>query len=140
MLALIDGHVDPLHPILREPDEMQEWLTSISDLLGLHRLSEPVVWRYPERLGEGTSGLTGIVPLMESHAIITTYPEFNAVLTDIFSCRDFDEDALISYYKGQGFDCAARVYVARGVSGGELTLCQLRGLGQGCAPHDEHGH
>jgi S-adenosylmethionine decarboxylase proenzyme len=49
---------------------------------GMTPLSEPVLHRFPG------GGLTGFLPLAESHIAFHTYPEFGYLAADIFTCGD----------------------------------------------------
>ena len=51
-------------------------------------LSAPVLHRFPPREGHPAGGLTGFLPLAESHIAFHTYPEYGYLAADIFTCGD----------------------------------------------------
>ena len=44
-------------------------------------------------------GVSGFVMLYESHISLHTWPEENYVAMDLYSCKDFDDKAIVKYLK-----------------------------------------
>ncbi len=44
-------------------------------------------------------GVSGFIMLYESHISLHTWPEEGYVAMDVYSCKDFDEKAIIKYLK-----------------------------------------
>lgn len=64
-------------------------LTGAACAAGMTPLSEPVLHRFPARAeGQATGGVTGFLPLAESHIAFHTYPEYGYLAADIFTCGD----------------------------------------------------
>lgn len=79
-----------------------KWLLNKQDLLtlleeALDRFNftriQSMSYQFP---GEG-SGFTAIVLLSESHASIHTYPEYQYLALDIFSCGNQDPELVLNY-------------------------------------------
>jgi len=54
---------------------------------------------YLKARDDGTAGCSGIAVLLESHPTIHTRPEDNFFSFDIYTCTNFDADALIAKIK-----------------------------------------
>ncbi|MDX1932998.1 MAG: adenosylmethionine decarboxylase [Capsulimonadales bacterium] len=61
-------------------ERLRRTLIEAAETAGLTCLSDPVVYRFPN------GGLTGFVPLAESHIAFHTYPERGFVAADVFTC------------------------------------------------------
>lgn len=70
---------------LNDPETIADLLLAAADAASLHPLAEPTVYRYPGQ------GLTGFLPIRESHVAIHTYPEFGYAAADIVSCGIADQ-------------------------------------------------
>jgi S-adenosylmethionine decarboxylase len=86
--ALIDFH-DVLPERLADADLLGTALTRAARAAGMTPLSEPVLHRFPG------GGLTGFLPLAESHIAFHTYPERGYIALDIFTCGSAGPDAAI---------------------------------------------
>lgn len=106
-----------------------DYITKAVDLIGMTLIESPKVFEFPfsgeyKRLVEqltkenikgsptldsaikhledranGESGVTGICVLAESHISAHTYPQKNWLAIDIYSCKDFDENAILEFTK-----------------------------------------
>ena len=99
------------------------WLKDLPALLGMEVLFPPYCHDYVN-VNPLESGVTGIVGLTTSHASIHTYPNMHCeddpsltgiAFVDVFSCRPFDVQFVISNFRATfgGEDIRARV-VERG--------------------------
>lgn len=66
--------------ILNDPDRIADVLREAARVADLQPLSEPTVYRYPGQ------GLTGFLPIRESHVSVHTYPEYGYASADVVSC------------------------------------------------------
>jgi len=71
-------------------------LDELSEKLKMNKLSNPLVVEYKAK-DEG--GVTGIILLKESHIAIHTYPIKNFAVMDVFSCKEFDVEKTIEFFK-----------------------------------------
>jgi len=72
------------------------FLNELPDLIGMKKISKPLVFDYK---AGSESGITGVVVIAESHIAIHTYPNKNYFCADIFSCKEFDYKKAINYMK-----------------------------------------
>ncbi|MFC1741338.1 S-adenosylmethionine decarboxylase [Nanoarchaeota archaeon] len=78
---------------LVDKDVIHSLLRDLPGKIGMTRISEPQVMRYKDKWAE-TPGVTGFVILAESHISLHTFPDDDYVFMDIFSCRNFDYQAV----------------------------------------------
>lgn len=74
--------------------------------IGMHKISQPQITRYPGRSGTFDSGgISGFVLIAESHISIHTFVSQSYATVDVFSCKEFDTkkatDYLISKFNPQ---------------------------------------
>ncbi len=75
------------------PDAIERYLSDLVTGIDMRILSGPHVSTEdgdPERYGH-----SGVVVLYESHAAVHTYPHRRAMFLDVFSCKEFDTDAVV---------------------------------------------
>ncbi len=68
---------------------IKAFFSSIVDTLHMTPVSECVYYVFP-----GSNGITAFQVIAESHISIHTWPEYNYFSFDVFSCKDFDDEAL----------------------------------------------
>lgn len=94
-------------PYLGEIDFWEEFLSKTVTKVGMRALDRPKVWRTdcenaawkpPE-----VTGLSGFVPLAESHVGMHTFVEQEYVFMDIFSCTYFDVPEAIAFVEKELF-------------------------------------
>ena len=88
--------------VTRKKLEDKKSLTKL--LLNLPRKLKMRIWRKPVVAKISSekyphSGYSGFVILLESHISFHTWPEENYAALDVYSCKDFDEKAAVSYLK-----------------------------------------
>ena len=79
---------------------IRQWLHDYPAHIGMHRISDPNVMVYHGKVPEDW-GVTGFVVLAESHISVHTFPARQFVWIDVFSCNDFDADAVLDDLKGR---------------------------------------
>ena len=94
-----------------------DWMKEVVELAGMHCHGSPIIgsWPWPGSLDK--DALSGVAFLEESSFTIHTYPEKQYVHLDLFSCKDFDHKAILSFIK-TSFDAAHLNYLLleRGVN------------------------
>ena len=82
--------------LMRDKDALEDWLLQAVDEVGMTAFGNPEVVDYPFPEREGTA-LSAVIFLGESSITIHTYPEFNFVFMNIFSCKDFDPSRVLEF-------------------------------------------
>jgi S-adenosylmethionine decarboxylase len=76
--------------------------------LDMTKMIDPVVKVWKDKFAE-TPGVSGFVMIAESHISIHTFPDFDYVFMDIFSCRAFDvektKQLVMDAFKAQHATC-----------------------------------
>ena len=75
---------------LTDAEQLSRCLTDAARAAGMTPLSEPVLHRFPG------GGLTGFLPLAESHIAFHTYPEWGYLAADIFTCGTSAPEAAVA--------------------------------------------
>ena len=86
--ALIDFYEVP-DALLTDAEHLARCLTEAAAAAGMTPLSEPILHRFPG------GGLTGFLPLAESHIAFHTYPEWGYLAADVFTCGVSGPDAAV---------------------------------------------
>ena len=77
-------------------ERLYSLLMKLPETIGMRRVGFPHIIHITE---EGIKGLSGFVFIMESHISIHTYEERGFVTIDVYSCKTFDETAVIKELK-----------------------------------------
>ena len=77
-------------------DACYRFLDTLVDEIGAEKQTQPYVFRTPEHF-EGKEGLSGWVPIVESGISIHTLTGSKFVSLDVYSCRQFDNEKIMSY-------------------------------------------
>ncbi len=95
---------------------IEQLLNDYPRAIGMTKIGGPYMFEYQAPDPE-YSGVSGLVVIAESHIAIHTFPELDYFTMDIFSCRNFDHEAALTYIKEalevQEMD---RVLLQRGLS------------------------
>ena len=92
MHIILDGYAKNQNLLMLD-SLLRDWLIKTAKLIGMTVYGEPVVVDFPWP-GSNYTALSAICFLGESSIVVHTYPEFNFVFIDVFSCKDFDCDNL----------------------------------------------
>jgi len=87
------------YKILADRLRILQFLNSLVRRLQMKKLYGPRVVRAPANKLKDPGGWSGFVIIQESHFSIHTFPRRRFVSVDIYSCRDFDYKAAISFVK-----------------------------------------
>ena len=83
-------------------------LHDIPDRIKMKKISAPHVFRYQAELEEDR-GITGVTLIAESHISLHTFPVKGHAFADVFSCKPFDLELVISIFceafSVKQFDC-----------------------------------
>ena len=89
MHLLVDGYTSDSH-FLKSGSIILSLLDKIPAMIGMTKISEPVVKEYTDGANKLDWGLSGFVLIAESHISIHTFPTRKYVNVDVFSCKTFD--------------------------------------------------
>ena len=78
---------------LADEELVEAFLDSCPDNIGMTKITAPQVYNYQGKKPEDW-GVSGFVLIAESHISVHTFPERGYLNVDIFSCKDFDTDAV----------------------------------------------
>lgn len=70
--------------------------------MGMKTAGEAAVWCYPTTEGKGGTGATICQPMVESFAVIDTWPDHDGAYLHISSCVYFDPSKLIAPVRAAG--------------------------------------
>ena len=106
MHLIIDGHgADPAR--LADLSLVYQVLDELPDRIRMTKIMPPYTFRYNGVKPEDW-GVSGFVLIAESHIGIHTFPERGLINVDVFSCKEFDTDAVLAYVK-DAFAIAGKV-------------------------------
>lgn len=83
---------------LDDKEFIRRFLQELVEKLNMSKIYDPVLVDYKHK-DEEKSGITGFILISESHLSVHTYPKKSYVAIDIFSCKNFDVDMVITYVK-----------------------------------------
>lgn len=117
MHLIIDGYGSD-RQVLANRELIYDLLDNYPGEIGMTKIAPPYVFRYVGVKPEDW-GISGIVPIAESHIAIHTFVEKCMVNIDIFSCKEFDKERIVrdlkdrlkltetrSYLLQRGLECA----------------------------------
>lgn len=85
--------------VLNDKHLVYDILNTLPERIGMHKLTEPqVVWADGNEIKD-PGGWTGVVMIKESHITIHTFIKRRFVTIDVYSCKEFDTDFVIQYFK-----------------------------------------
>lgn len=77
-------------------DACYDFLDRLVEAIGAQKQTQPYVFRTPPEF-KGKEGLSGWVPIVESGISIHTLTESNFISLDVYSCRQFDNQKIITF-------------------------------------------
>ncbi len=91
-------------------------LNELPELLGMHKLSEPVVYSAPGNESKDPGGWSGFVVIQESHISIHTFPARRFLSADVYSCKNgMDQKFILDYFRRQyGLEDIESNFIKRG--------------------------
>ncbi len=97
----IDGY-NGSEVLLNDKQVVFNCLNDLPGLLGMNKLSEPVIYFAAGNDSKDPGGWTGVVTIQESHISIHTFPKRGFVSADVYTCQNgMNTDFIIDYFKKQ---------------------------------------
>lgn len=93
----LDGYGGP-KKLLADKSLVRKALLQLPILLQMKRISNPQVLWYIGLIPEDC-GVSGIVMIAESHISIHTFQEKSFITADVYSCKPFDTQKTIDFFK-----------------------------------------
>ncbi|MCD6230815.1 MAG: S-adenosylmethionine decarboxylase [Dehalococcoidia bacterium] len=94
MHLIIDGYSNN-SAVLSDKEYLHDWLDGYPATIGMTKISPTFVTEYTGPNPKDW-GISGFVVIAESHISFHTFVERDYVNVDVFSCKDFDADKVIS--------------------------------------------
>jgi S-adenosylmethionine decarboxylase len=86
--------------LLNNKDLVTKLLTELPEILGMHKLTEPMVIYAPELNKKDPGGWSGFVIIAESHISMHTFPKRGFLSADVYTCQNgLDVQAVEKYFK-----------------------------------------
>ena len=76
-------------------------LDDLPTFLGMKKLTMPYVVDAPPITPKDQGGISGFVMIAESHISIHTFPDKGFLTADVYSCKPFDTDKTVKFFKKQ---------------------------------------
>lgn len=111
MHLIIDGYGSD-RQVLADRELIYDLLDRYPAEIGMTKIAPPYVFRYVGSKPEDW-GISGIVPIAESHISIHTFVERCLVNIDVFSCKEFDSERIVHDLKKRLKLTETRSYLLR---------------------------
>lgn len=86
--------------LLNNREQVLSCLNDLPELLGMHKLAEPVIYFAKANDLKDPGGWTGVVVIAESHISIHTFPERGFVSADVYTCKNgMNTEFIFNYFK-----------------------------------------
>ena len=94
----LDGYGGSRHR-LADADHIRARLSELPELLGMHKLIEPMVVEVNQLSDKDPGGLSGYVLIAESHISVHTFPLRGFVSADVYTCQSsLDAERIRQYF------------------------------------------
>jgi S-adenosylmethionine decarboxylase len=85
---------------LNDPELMKKILNELPELMGMEKLTDPVVKYAEPRNMKDSGGYSGFVMIVESHISIHTFPKKKFVSIDAYTCKnEMDREKVEKYFR-----------------------------------------
>src|SRR3989344_2598309 len=74
-------------------------LNELPALIGMNKITTPYVIDAPPVTPKDQGGISGFVMISESHISVHTYPFKGFITADVYSCKVFDTERTINFFK-----------------------------------------
>lgn len=86
--------------LLNDKDHVLGAIHEICDLLGMHKLIEPVIVEAADNQIKDPGGWSGFVIIAESHISIHTFPKRRFISADVYTCQNgIDAGRITQFFK-----------------------------------------
>jgi S-adenosylmethionine decarboxylase len=75
------------------------YLDKMVEFIGMHKQAPPSIFRTDRKEFPTKTGLSGWVPLADSSIVIHTMTKRNFISIDVYSCKEYDPEKVISFTK-----------------------------------------
>lgn len=83
--------------LMTDQKELGTFLVNLAHRCDMHVVGKPVIVGYPWPGSKDSTALSGVCFVGESHITIATYPEKYFVFMNVFSCKEFDRNAVVAF-------------------------------------------
>ncbi|MFH0714167.1 MAG: adenosylmethionine decarboxylase [Candidatus Diapherotrites archaeon] len=83
---------------LKDFDFVYKILNDLPDKIGMTKIMLPYVVKWKDK-GSTVDGISGFVMIAESHVSIHTFPQTNYITADVYSCKEFDTEKAVEYFR-----------------------------------------
>ncbi|OGN33356.1 MAG: S-adenosylmethionine decarboxylase proenzyme [Candidatus Yanofskybacteria bacterium RIFCSPLOWO2_12_FULL_41_8] len=95
----IDGYGGE-EELLDDKNLVLSCLNDLPELLGMKRLSEPMIFHAEDNEIKDPGGWTGVVVIAESHISVHTFPKRGFVTADVYTCKNnMDTGFILNFFK-----------------------------------------
>ncbi len=85
---------------LDDKELVMKCLDELPELLQMHKLSKPEIYRAQGNDNKDPGGWSGFVVIEESHISVHTFPERGFVSADVYTCKNgMDNEFILSFFK-----------------------------------------
>jgi S-adenosylmethionine decarboxylase len=99
----IDGY-EGNYAKLADEKLIRKVLNDLPTMLGMKKISEPVVCDAPSTCGKDCGGWSGFVIIAESHITIHTFPKKRFLTADVYTCKNNLDVKLVEDYFKEKFE------------------------------------
>lgn len=99
---MLDGYGGS-YESLNNRTHVLQCLNELPELLGMRKLSDPVVYFAPGNDVKDPGGWSGVVVIAESHISIHTFPARGFVSIDVYTCKNGMDTKFIEFYFREKF-------------------------------------
>ena len=95
----IDGYGGK-EKLLDDKNLVLSCLNDLPNLLGMKKLSQPMIFHAEDNEIKDPGGWTGVVVIAESHISVHTFPKRGFVTADVYTCKNnMDTDFIMKFFK-----------------------------------------
>lgn len=85
---------------LNDPELVRKSLDELPNIMGMEKMTEPVVKYAEPRNMKDSGGYSGFVMIVESHISVHTFPGKKFVSIDAYTCKDeMNKDLVVNYFR-----------------------------------------
>lgn len=92
---------------------IEKFLDRLPEILGMKKLISPYVVRYEGGETWDHGGITGFMLIAESHISIHTFPHDGFYTADVYSCKPFDAQTAVEFFKKEFSSKSEKVKVVK---------------------------
>lgn len=95
---MLDGYQGDFEK-LNDKELILQCLNELPEILGMHKLSRPVIYEASDNGKKDPGGWSGFVVIVESHISIHTFPANGFVTIDAYTCKNgLDMRYIVTYF------------------------------------------